>query len=265
MSEHHHCQVLHSPEDLAVDSNELIHALRLQGANLFDPVGFQHLVLLAGRSSLHRGRIRDILDRRLAEAIAAFRTKFEEARDGAKDALALLAPACPNLKSELENLLAAGDFVTMTRRIATLAPVAHKDSLGDLVRMAQQNPFETGNRLTRHAESQPELKSVRHFRDTWSKLSADKHVSQALKQGPKNAGPINSHMVILRSLAIMRDISPDYLNHFMAHVDTLLCLDREAKVVQPAATMASDNGAGKKSKTIRSRSKKETPAKKLGP
>jgi hypothetical protein len=33
-------------------------------------------------------------------------------------------------------------------------------------------------------------------------------------------------MLVLRSLGIMRDVSPDYLNRFMAHVDALLCLDQ---------------------------------------
>jgi hypothetical protein len=34
---------------------------------------------------------------------------------------------------------------------------------------------------------------------------------------------------VLRSLGLMRDISPDYLNRFMTHVDTLLRLDEADK------------------------------------
>ena len=94
--------------------------------------------------------------------------------------------------------------------------------------------------LTQHAEAadtstpRTELKSVRQFRSTWSRLSAQKQVSQALGQAPKNAGPINSHMLVLRSLGLMRSISPDYLNRFMVHVDTLLCLDEADKGKAPA-------------------------------
>ena len=36
-------------------------------------------------------------------------------------------------------------------------------------------------------------------------------------------------MLVLRSLALMRDISPDYLNRFMSYADTLLCLDQGEK------------------------------------
>ena len=59
-------------------------------------------------------------------------------------------------------------------------------------------------------------------------------MAQALGQAPANAGPINSHMLVLRSLALMRDISPDYLNRFLSYADTLLCLDPGEKE-KPAA------------------------------
>ena len=73
---------------------------------------------------------------------------------------------------------------------------------------------------------------MRQFRNTWSKLSANKQVTQALDRAPRNAGPINSHMLVLRSLALMRELSPDYLNRFVSYVDTLLCLDQGDKKKQ---------------------------------
>ncbi|WP_342619385.1 DUF2894 domain-containing protein [Rhodoferax sp. GW822-FHT02A01] len=85
------------------------------------------------------------------------------------------------------------------------------------------------------ATARPELKSVRKFRKTWSRLSTDKQLRQALDQAPKNAGPINSHMLVLRSLALMRDISPDYMNRFMSYADALLCLEQSEKTTLPAA------------------------------
>ena len=45
-----------------------------------------------------------------------------------------------------------------------------------------------------------------------------------MASGPQNAGPINPHMLVLRALGLLREISPDYLNRFMVHLDTLLCL-----------------------------------------
>ncbi|MGI4846703.1 MAG: DUF2894 domain-containing protein [Janthinobacterium lividum] len=83
-----------------------------------------------------------------------------------------------------------------------------------------------------------ELKTLRQFRNTWAKLSADKQVAQALVQAPKNAGPVNSHMLVLRSLELMREISPDYLNRFISYADALLCLDGVDKEKPAAARKA---------------------------
>jgi hypothetical protein len=72
-----------------------------------------------------------------------------------------------------------------------------------------------------------------------------KQVSKAMAQAPQNAGPINSHMLVLRSLGLMRDASPDYLNRFMVYVDTLLCLD-EAGTTKVAPRKSPGATASKK-------------------
>jgi hypothetical protein len=66
---------------------------------------------------------------------------------------------------------------------------------------------------------------IEQLRKQLGQLSVQKQVTQALAQAPQNAGPINSHSLVLRALGLMRDVSPDYLNRFMGYVDTLLCLD----------------------------------------
>ena len=85
---------------------------------------------------------------------------------------------------------------------------------------------------------------VEEFRQQLGKISVQKQVTQAIAQAPQNAGPINSHMLVLRSLGLMRDLSPDYLNRFMAYVDTLLILDAPQSVkAQPKkAVPASKSG-----------------------
>ena len=40
------------------------------------------------------------------------------------------------------------------------------------------------------------------------------------------AGPLNSSHVINRTLQAMRDLSPEYLDAFMQHVDTLLWMEQ---------------------------------------
>lgn len=78
---------------------------------------------------------------------------------------------------------------------------------------------------------------VQAFRKQLGQLRVQKQVTQALAQAPQNAGPINSHMLVLRSLDLMQAISLDYLHRFMAHVDTLMFL-QEAQEVKPAHKLA---------------------------
>jgi hypothetical protein len=85
---------------------------------------------------------------------------------------------------------------------------------------------------------------IRQFRKQLRQISVQKQVSQAMAQAPQNAGPINSHMLVLRSLSLMRKASPDYLNRFMAYVDTLLWLD-VAESVKPAGGHKTGTGTGK--------------------
>ena len=83
--------------------------------------------------------------------------------------------------------------------------------------------------------ARPELRSAQAFRETWSRICAEEEVSQAVQRGPENAGPLNSHRLVLRTLGLMRELSPDYLRRFMAHTDTLLWLDQaSARLKQPA-------------------------------
>jgi hypothetical protein len=77
-----------------------------------------------------------------------------------------------------------------------------------------------------HPAAPAELKAPSCFRDTWSKLRVDQQFHQALADEPENAGPLNSHFLVLRALRLMRDISPAYLKHFMDYADALLWLSR---------------------------------------
>jgi hypothetical protein len=177
------------------DVQQRIDRLRENGAERFDPLGLRFIEILSERTAAQQGRARDILDARLLKAIAVLQERMEQARD----ARAVADPTAGASDGALRALV---------QRLEALAPAG-----------VDARPAE-------FISPQAELKSVRYFRKTWAKLSADKQVTQALNQAPKNAGPINSHMVVLRSLALMRDTAPDYLNRFMSYVDTLLCLEQ---------------------------------------
>ena len=96
-----------------------------------------------------------------------------------------------------------------------------------------------------------ELKSVRQFRRTWSRLNADRQLSRALDQAPENAGPLNSHHLVLQTLKQMRAISPEYVEQFISWVDALLWLE-QADAGRGSATKSAPAGeAAKKRKPTR--------------
>ena len=227
------------------DASTLIATLHAAGAARFDPVGLHYIEVLAKRASAHQGSVKDMLDARLAKTLAAFKERFERAQCEARETVERSAQQYPHAASDLQQLLEAGNFKGLRCFIATLDVGKQRPSLGALVRELEQHvPNHADARAAVNAGPRSELKTIRNFRKTWAKLSVDNQVAQALKQAPKNAGPINSHMLVLRSLAMMRDISPDYLNRFMTYADTLLCLDQGEKEKpglpkKPQATRAS--------------------------
>ena len=189
-----------------------------------------YIEVLAQRASAHQGSVKRMLDARLAQTLAELKERFEQARRDAEGTVAQSVQQYPHAADDLQRLFAAGDFRGLQRLIARLKAGEQCASLGALARQLEQHsPDNTEVRVAENAGPRSELKTIRNFRNTWAKLSVEKQVAQALEQAPKNAGPINSHMLVLRSLALMRDISPDYLNRFISYADTLLSLDQGEK------------------------------------
>ncbi len=110
---------------------------------------------------------------------------------------------------------------------------------GALVKLSQMNqalreagPKESPPWAQIEGDDQPSLGTVRRFADAWSRLAAQQQMVQAVQAGPENAGPLNSHRLLLRSLSLMRELSPRYLRRFLAQMDALVLLDRAAAEVQ---------------------------------
>lgn len=218
-----------------LDTRAVIAALHQAGAAQWDPVRLHYLKALLKRSEAESGRVHELLEVRLANAVAAFKARFDRALNETRDAVQAAASTYPQAAAGLQRLLACGDYKGVAKYIASLENPIPPSALGKLTQyIAEQSADAT----TPHAEvinglgQPPELKTSRVFRNTWSKLSVDRQVAQALDQAPKNAGPINSHMLVLQALTLMRDLSPDYLNRFTSYVDTLLALD-QAEVSKP--------------------------------
>ncbi len=112
--------------------------------------------------------------------------------------------------------------------VAPAAPVApSKKATSPLAQLNQT--------LAAGTQAGPDLKSAVRFWESWSRICAEDDVTEAVERGPENAGPLNSHMLVLRTLGLMRELSPDYLRRFMTHADTLLWLEQaHGRLKEPA-------------------------------
>ncbi len=98
--------------------------------------------------------------------------------------------------------------------------------------------------------SYPELPLIDEFKTRWIQLSANRQLEQAQEQVPENAGPLHSSRLVTRSLALMDELSPDYLHKFMAYVDALTWTEQfllSRADAQAAARAASGKSTSKDS------------------
>ncbi|NRB37655.1 MAG: DUF2894 domain-containing protein [Pseudomonadales bacterium] len=135
-----------------------------------------------------------------------------------------------------------------------------EDTLNALITETQQEDPQarpdTGNKKTKTRKSKTsnkdaplaELKSARAMRETFGKINADKLVTQMIKNGPENPGPLNPHKLIVNALTDMRDLSPHYLNRFIASIDTLLWLEQAENKLQASKGKKADSGKKKTTK-----------------
>jgi hypothetical protein len=236
-------------------------SLRNEGAERFDAAGWHYLDTLARHAATHEGSVRRMLESKLERALAAFAERFSQARSAAAELLATTGATHPHAAAELERLFADGDFKGLRYLSATLEARVQCAALSELVSRFEPALAGSAGHLPAHhgttrttATGSPtlELKTVRESRAAWARMSVDKQLALAMKQAPKNAGPINSHMLLLRSLAMMQAISPDYLSRIVSYVDTLRSLDPGEKNVPVKRKKAQPAKADKPMRTMKS-------------
>ncbi|KVG70951.1 hypothetical protein WJ55_02535 [Burkholderia ubonensis] len=164
----------------------MLDAWRASGADRLDPVRFHRIDALERRAAGHDGDARRLLDARLDALLAGYAGDVERAGDANEpDDVAQARPA-------------SGALAGLVTHIA-------RDAQAD------------------RAGIDPAL--IEYFRETWSKVRTEKQYRQALDQVPRNAGPLNSSSLVHRSLSLMRDLSPGYLQQFLSYVDALAWLE----------------------------------------
>ncbi|MBX9400555.1 DUF2894 domain-containing protein [Lysobacter sp. BMK333-48F3] len=181
-------------DDKAAQIVARLEAWRAQGADRAEPLRFHRIEALARRARSRDGEARRLLEARL-EALAEDFAVVVQARAEA----AMAEPP------------SAADSLAALARDAAGEAAARERSLG-IDAAASSTPF-------------PELGALAEFRTLWAGLRADSQLRQSLEQAPQNAGPLNSGRLVHRSLLLMREASPEYLQQFLSYVDTLAWIE----------------------------------------
>ncbi|WP_455286719.1 DUF2894 domain-containing protein [Cupriavidus necator] len=188
--------------DRAADARAMLDAWRESGADRVDPVRFRFMEALARRAAGHGGDARRLLDDRLSGLVEAYGQALQRAECTADHAGGTVQPG----ESASGTLAGLVDYMranaqTMDHNAASRTPAPR-----------------------RIAPAAPEL--IDYFRDTWTRVSIGQQLRQSLERVPEHAGPLNSNHLVHRSLSLMREMSPGYLEHFLSYVDAMSWLEQ---------------------------------------
>ncbi|MCL7714805.1 DUF2894 domain-containing protein [Stenotrophomonas mori] len=187
----------------AGDVHARLEAWRQQGADRIDPLRFALMTALAQRAARHDGALRRRLDTRLrvlADAYAALPPRPQAAE-----------PPRATETSPLKQVL--DRFGRPPRPDAPAQVVAALPSGG------------TGD-ATPAADLAAPMPVLDEFQQLWTRIRIDSLLRQCLDDLPEDAGPLHSRVLTYRAMAVMREVCPDYLQHFVAYTDALSWLEQ---------------------------------------
>ena len=172
-------------------------AWRERGADRMDRTRYRVIDALERRVTNYVGTARQVLEQRLASLVAAY------ARD---------------IEASVE-----GNPPVTGRRSVGSAPRGPLSELVDYLSANGKGERVVANVAGTRAKAvvQQEVEVLDYFREIWSKLNSESQWRQFSTQVPENAGPLNTEKLMVRSLSLMRDLSPEYLRQFLGYVNAL--------------------------------------------
>lgn len=201
-----------------------LQAWRENGADRCDPPRFELIAALAQRAQRYAGSARAQLDTRLSQLTDAYAQLV--AVEVAKPA------ATTSVESPLQSLLQQleADPLQYQLPLSTANAVVSDSDSGD------------GNDTAL-------MPALDEFQQLWSRIRIDSLLRQCLDSLPEDAGPLHSSVLTYRAMALMQELSPEYLQHFIAYVDVLTWMEPVSgtnTVVEPTRAASKRKASRKK-------------------
>ncbi|WP_458068998.1 DUF2894 domain-containing protein [Rhodanobacter sp. BL-MT-08] len=207
---------------------KLLDAWRQQNADRLSPWRFHFIEVLERRAAGHDGATRQLLDERLSKLVEAYAADLDNAASRAGDANGVSASSAP----------ARGALGTLLDDIANRAATRVDD-------LATTD-------ATPGTAALPTLEALDEFRSIWSEVRIESQIRQSLEQVPADAGPLNSGSLVHRSLTLMHELSPGYLQHFLSYIDTLSWMEQMSDGSPKDGARTADTTKRTRAKTPRS-------------
>nr|WP_236614871.1 DUF2894 domain-containing protein [Xanthomonas sacchari] len=223
--------------------------MRAQHAERLDALRFRFLEALARRTEAQQGKARELLEQKLSALLDAYAATLAMAPQNAADA-AMRAPQPGPLGTLLAQYRPATAATTAYSGQDTNVG-AHEDA--DTETCKATGAIDADAAAPSHAPAAsaaarlaaPQLPAVEEARRLWTELRSRSQLRQSLQPAPADAGPLNSGVLVHRALALMRTLSPGYLQHFLSYVDALSWLQQLQEAGALATPQKSGSAAGK--------------------
>ncbi|KAB7763347.1 MULTISPECIES: DUF2894 domain-containing protein [unclassified Xanthomonas] len=223
-------------------------AWRAEHAERLDPLRFRFLEALARRTEAQQGKARELLEQKLSALLDAYAAALDAAPQSAGDAEAAVRAMQPG---PLGALLAQFRAAAVAIRAgndhgANLEANDEAPTATDAIDTELPAPSPLPTAATAAARlTAPQLPAVEDARRLWTELRSRSQLRQSLQPAPADAGPLNSGVLVHRALALMRTLSPGYLQHFLSYVDALSWLQQLQEAGALATPQKSGSAAGK--------------------
>lgn len=201
----------------AARTRSVLEACLEHGTDRVNAVRFQRIIALERRAATQEGEVRRLLDERLAQ----------------------LVNACAE---DLGTTITPPD----TRPCSALAEL-----IGHIASRAAQDSEPASDAAALAVPSDTSI--FADIRQVCAEVRTESQLRQALADAPADAGPLNSASLVHRALTRMRDLSPDYLEHFVAYVDALSALEPICARNMPAPNSKANPTGSRKPATSRTR------------
>lgn len=232
--------------EIAANITSQVDRLRDHGQNLFDESRFHFISSMVKRAEQERFSVALILQTKAAKLLAEYQSDLLLAEEEARIISSRIKLNFPDSDKQVDSLLKAYKVSalrqlesrlmrtqdSMLKALTNLLLVEDTESqiepsFIDLLNNQETEVIKTFSTEPCHLPlGRNELRSARMYRESQEKLNAEKIIRMAIKSGPDNPGPINPHMLAIRSLSSMQKLSPSYLQRYLSYIDTVFWLEQ---------------------------------------